>query len=58
LEGIIMVRFLSAGFLALLLVATATAQAGKPINAKCPVKGEPANPSLTTTYKGLTIGFC
>jgi len=51
-------RLISASFLAVLLVATATAQAGKPINAKCPVKGEPVNPNLTATYKGLTIGFC
>ena len=51
-------RIISAGFLALLLVATAAAQSGKPINAKCPVKGEPAKENITATYKGLTIGFC
>ncbi|MBI3857621.1 MAG: hypothetical protein HY293_18220 [Planctomycetes bacterium] len=51
-------RLISASFVLLLLVATAGAQAGKPINAKCPIKGEPAKPDLTTTYKGVTIGFC
>jgi hypothetical protein len=51
-------RIISAGLLAVLLVATAAAQSGKPINAKCPIKGEPAKPDLTTTYKGLVIGFC
>ena len=51
-------RSISTAFLAVLLVATATAQAGKPINAKCPVKGEPAKADLTTTYKGQVIGFC
>jgi hypothetical protein len=34
------------------------AQAGKPINTSCPVKGTPVNPSITATYKGKTIGFC
>jgi hypothetical protein len=29
----------------------------KPINDTCPVKGEPVK-SITTTYKGKTIGFC
>ena len=51
-------RTISASFLAFLLVATASAQAGKPINAKCPVKGEAVNASLTTTYQGQVIGFC
>ncbi len=51
-------RIVSAGFLGMLLVATAAAQAAKPINAKCPVKGEAVNASLTTTYKGQVIGFC
>ena len=51
-------RIISAGFLVVLLVATAAAQAGKPINAKCPIKGEPVNPSLTASYMGLTIGIC
>lgn len=28
------------------------------INAKCPIKGTPVNPSITVEYKGKTIGFC
>lgn len=51
-------RIISSAFLALLLVATAAAQSGKPINAKCPIKGEAVKDSLTTTYKGVVIGFC
>jgi hypothetical protein len=51
-------RYISGGILAVLLVATATAQQGKPINAKCPVKGDPVKAGLTTTYMGQTIGFC
>ncbi|HZE98379.1 MAG TPA: hypothetical protein VE981_15210 [Planctomycetota bacterium] len=52
-------RFVAAGFLAMLLVATATAQAGKPVNAKCPVKTDiPAKSDITSSYKGLVIGFC
>ena len=34
------------------------AAAGKPINAKCPVKGEPVNAEISFTYKGQVIGFC
>lgn len=46
-------------FLGLLLAATAAAQAGKPINAKCPVKSDiPAKADITSGYKGLVIGFC
>jgi hypothetical protein len=37
--------------------AFAFAQAGKPINDTCPVKGNPVK-GITTTYKGKTIGFC
>lgn len=51
-------RIISAGVLAALLVASASAQAGKPINAKCPVKGEAVKAGLTTTYMGQVIGFC
>jgi hypothetical protein len=51
-------RIVSSAFLALLLVGTATARDGKPINATCPVKGEAVKPNLTTTYKGQIIGFC
>lgn len=32
--------------------------AAKPINVKCPVKGEPAKADVTSVYKGQTIGFC
>lgn len=35
-----------------------SAQEGKPINAKCPVKGEPAKADVTTTFQGKVIGFC
>lgn len=35
-----------------------TPAAAKPINAKCPVKGEPANAEITFVYKGQTIAFC
>lgn len=52
-------RTISAAFLVLLLVATAGARAVKPINARCPVKtDQPAKPELSTTYKGVEIGFC
>jgi len=52
-------RTISAAFLVLLLVASAGARAVKPINAKCPVKtDQPAKPELSTTYKGVEIGFC
>lgn len=46
-------------FLAALVwaAAPALAQAGKPINDTCPVKGNPVK-GITTTYKGKTIGFC
>ena len=50
-------RFFFSAFV-FLLVAPLVAQAAKPINATCPVKGEPAKPNLTTTYKGQVIGFC
>jgi len=52
-------RIVTSAFLALVLVATATAQAGKPINAKCPVKSDMfAKTSITSEYKGQVIGFC
>jgi len=52
-------RIFSSTFLALLLVATAAAQAGKPVNSKCPVKTDiPAKADITSSYKGLVIGFC
>jgi hypothetical protein len=39
--------------------AFALVQAGKPVNAKCPVKtGMDAKADITTTYKGKTVGFC
>jgi hypothetical protein len=41
------------------LVAGVTAQEGKPVNAKCPVKtDQAAKADITTTYQGKTIGFC
>jgi hypothetical protein len=36
----------------------AWAQAGKPINTTCPIKGQPVNPAQTAMYKGKVIGFC
>jgi len=51
-------RIISSAVLVILLVGSAAAQAAKPINASCPVKGEPVKPNLTATYKGQIIGFC
>ena len=51
-------RFISAAFVLALLVGTAGAFTFKPINAKCPVKGEPAKDNITADYKGHEIGFC
>jgi hypothetical protein len=34
------------------------AQEAKPINATCPVKGQPAKSNITTVYEGRIIGFC
>ena len=28
------------------------------VNTKCPYSGEPVNPSVTSQYKGKTVGFC
>jgi YHS domain-containing protein len=38
--------------------ATQPAQAGKPVNTKCPVSGDPIDPAITTVYQGKTIAFC
>ena len=44
---------------ALVLAAmVGVAQDKKPINAKCPIKGEPAKADITSEYEGKTIGFC
>jgi YHS domain-containing protein len=52
-------RIISVAFLGLVLAATAAAQAGKPVNSKCPVKTDiPAKADITSAYKGLVIGFC
>jgi hypothetical protein len=46
-------------FLGLLLAATAVAQAGKPVNTKCPVKTDmAAKAEITSAYKGIVVGFC
>jgi YHS domain-containing protein len=34
------------------------AEKAKPINKKCPVEGGDVDPTVTTEYKGKTIGFC
>ncbi len=44
--------------LALALATSAPAQDKKPINTKCPVKGDPANPAITAEYEGKVIAFC
>ena len=36
----------------------AISQDKKPINSKCPVKGETAKADITTEYEGKVIGFC
>src|SRR5882672_9965809 len=52
-------RTVSSAFLALLLVDTAAALDGKPVNSKCPVKTDiPSKADITSSYKGLVIGFC
>jgi hypothetical protein len=52
-------RTFSVGAMLSLAVALgAAAQAGAPINAKCPIKGTPVKPNITTTYMGKVIGFC
>jgi len=52
-------RIISVAFVGLVLAATAAAQAGKPVNTKCPVKTDiPAKADITSAYKGLVIGFC
>jgi hypothetical protein len=52
-------RIISSAFVALLLVAPLAAQAGKIVNARCPVKtDQPAKPDLNATYHGVVVGFC
>jgi hypothetical protein len=43
---------------ALMMAAGASAQDKKPINTKCPVKGDPAKPDITAEYEGKVIAFC
>jgi hypothetical protein len=40
------------------MTLTATSQDKKPINAKCPVKGQPVKASITAEFEGKVIGFC
>jgi len=40
------------------LSVAASPQDKKPINAKCPVKGEAAKADITAEYQGKVIGFC
>ena len=40
------------------MALSAVPQDKKPINAKCPVKGQPAKADLTTEFEGKVIGFC
>ena len=51
-------RLLVVSFLAMAAVAVAGVQDKKPINAKCPVKGEPVNANITADYEGKVVGFC
>ena len=51
-------RLLVVSVLAMAAVAVAAVQDKKPINAKCPVKGEAAKPDITAEYEGKVIGFC
>ena len=30
----------------------------KPVNAKCPVSGDPVDARYTVNYEGKTVGFC
>ena len=30
----------------------------KPVNATCPVSGEPVNPKYTVVFEGRVVGFC
>jgi opacity protein-like surface antigen len=53
-----MKRLLAVAVLAMATLAVAYAQDKKPINAKCPVKGEPAKDNITAEYEGKVIGFC
>jgi len=40
------------------MALSAAPQDKKPINAKCPVKGQPAKADITTEFEGKVIGFC
>ncbi len=42
------------------LASLAALQAGKPINATCPVKGPKyaSKPDITVVHEGQVIGFC
>jgi len=52
-------RIVTSAFLGLVLVATAAAQSGKPVNTKCPVKTDmAAKAEITSAYKGIVVGFC
>jgi hypothetical protein len=42
----------------LAMSVAASPQDKKPINAKCPVKGEASKADITTEYQGKVIGFC
>jgi hypothetical protein len=51
-------RLAMIGACLMVFALTAVAQDKKPINAKCPVKGEPVKADITTEYEGKVIGFC
>jgi hypothetical protein len=53
-----MQRLLVVAVLAMAVAASAAAQDKRPVNAKCPVKGEAAKPDITAEYEGKVIGFC
>ncbi len=51
-------RLVALSVLAAVAATVAYAQDNKPINAKCPVKGDAVNPGITADYEGKVIGFC
>jgi hypothetical protein len=51
-------KHLLAGLAVFAMALSAAPQDKKPINAKCPVKGQPAKASITIEYEGKVIGFC
>ncbi len=52
-------KIISTLALSLLLQACASAPSGRgPVNDLCPIMNKPVKTTITTVYKGETIGFC